>query len=62
MGRRKRFRKRIGAGGEGAVEFSEFGFDDFRDGRDVDIPGSIEDGTMDFGLETLDALEYNWLC
>ena len=47
---------------EGAVEF---GFDDFRDCRDVevivgrvvgDIPGSV-----DFGLETLDVLDVGWL-
>ena len=46
-------------------EFSEFGFDDFRDNRDVevilgrvvgDIPGSIEKGTKDLGLETLDTI------
>ena len=50
----------------GAVEFLEFGFDDFRVCRDVevivgravkDIPGSVEDGTKDFGLETLDAVD-----
>ena len=43
-------------GGEGDLEFSELGFDDFRV-RDVeviacravgDIPGSVEDGTKDF--------------
>ena len=44
--------------GEGAAEF---GFDNFRDCRGVevimcpvvgDIPGSVEDGTKGFGLET----------
>ena len=43
------------------MNFSEFGFDDFRGYRVVDdnvgrvvgeIPGSVEDGTKDFGLET----------
>ena len=49
--------------GKGAVEF---GFDDFTDCRDVeiivcsvvrDVPGSVEDGAKDFGLETLDVLD-----
>ena len=53
-------------GGEGAVEFLEFGFDNFRDCRAVevivcrivgDIPRSFEDGTKDFAFETLDALD-----
>ena len=44
-----------------AVEFFEFRFYDVRDCRDVevivcrvvgDIPGSVEDGTKDSGLET----------
>ena len=49
-------------GREGAVEYLEFGFDDFRNCWDVvgrvvgDIPGSVEDGTKDFGLATLDGL------
>ena len=47
-----------------------FGFDGFRDSRDVevilgrvvgDIPGSVEDVTKDFGLETLDAFVVGWL-
>ena len=42
-------------------DFFEFGFDQFRDYKDVevivchvfgDIPGSIEDGAKDFALET----------
>ena len=46
------------------MEFFEIVFDDFRDFRDVevivgrvvgDVPGSVEDGTKDFGLETLGA-------
>ena len=54
---------------EGAAEFLEFGFDDFRDCRDLEvivdravgnIQGSVEDGTKDFGLETLDAIEVGW--
>ena len=53
-------------GGEGAVEFWEFGFGDFRFCRNVEVivcpvvrelPGSVEDGTKDFGLETLDPLD-----
>ena len=57
-------------GGEGAVEFLEFGFDGFRDCRDGEvivgrvvggIPRSVEDGTKDFGLETLDSLVVGWL-
>ena len=49
------------------VEFSEFGFDDCRNvevivGRVVgDIPGSVVDDAKDFGLETLDALDVDWL-
>ena len=52
--------------GEEVVEFSEFGFDDFRDCRCVkpivgcvveDIQGSVEDDEKDFGLQTLDALD-----
>jgi hypothetical protein len=44
-------------GGEAAVEFSEFGFDDCRDIRVIvggtfgDIPRGIEDSAEDFGLE-----------
>ena len=62
--------KGIGVGEEGAVEFLEFGFDDFRNCRDVkvivgplvgDIPGSGEDVTKDFGLETLDVIDVGWL-
>ena len=43
------------------MEFLELGFDDFRDCRDIevivcrvvgDIPGSVENGAKDFGLET----------
>ena len=43
-----------------AVKLSEFGFDDFRDYRDVEVivrrvvvdePGSVEDGAKDFGLK-----------
>jgi hypothetical protein len=50
--------------GVGAVEFSEFGFDDIRDCRDIkviasgmdgDIPRGIEESAEDIGLETLDA-------
>ena len=53
-------------GREGAVEFLELGFDDFRGCRDIDvivdrvvgdIPGSVEDGTKDFEVETLDAFD-----
>jgi hypothetical protein len=49
-----------------AVEFSEFGFDDLRDCRDItdimggivgDIPRGIEDSGEDFGLESLDDLD-----
>ena len=56
-------------GGEGAVEFSKFGFDHPRDCKDFkiieggmvgDIPRIIEDSAEDFGLETLDAFEV-WL-
>ena len=70
INRGKKLGKRIRLGGEGAMEFLEFGFDDFRDCRDFevivsrvggDIPGSVEDGTSDFGLDTLDALDVGWL-
>ena len=56
--------EKISGGAGGTVEFSEFGFGDFRDVEVIvfrvvgDIPGSVED----FGLETLDALEVGWLC
>ena len=49
-----------------AVEFFEFGFDDFKGCRHVevivgrvvgDILGSVVVGTKDFGLETRDALD-----
>ena len=52
------------------MEFLEFEFYDFRDCRDGevivcrvvgDIPESVEDGTKDFGFETLDALDVGWL-
>jgi hypothetical protein len=52
--------------GEGAVEFSEFGSDDFRDcrgikviagGKVADIPWGIEDSAEDCGLDNLDALD-----
>jgi hypothetical protein len=48
------------------VEFTEFGFGDLRDTRDIkiivgdmvgDIPRSIGDSAENFGLETLDALD-----
>jgi hypothetical protein len=54
-------------GGEGAVEL---GFNGFRDSGDIkvivsslvgDIPRSIEESAEDFGLETLDALNADWL-
>ena len=47
-------------GGEGAVEF---GFDDCKDVEVIvcrvvgDLPGSVADGTKDFGLKTLHALD-----
>ena len=56
--------------GEGAVEFLDFGFDNFKDCRDVevivcllvgDIPGSVEEGAKDFGLETIYALDFGCL-
>ena len=56
-------------GGEGAVEFLEFGLDDLRDYRDVDVivcrvvgdtPGRVEDVAKAFGLETVDALDVGW--
>ena len=37
MNREKGLGERIRVGGEGAVEFFEFGFDDFRDGWDVEV-------------------------
>ena len=52
------------------VKECERSHDDFRDCRVVevivccvvrDIPGSVEDGEKDFGLETLDALDVGWL-
>ena len=51
-------------GGEGALEILEFGLEDFRGCRDVEvmvcrvvgnIPGSVEDGAEDLVWETLDA-------
>jgi hypothetical protein len=54
------------AGGEGAVEFLKFSFDDLRDCRDIkvimggmvgEVPRGIEDRAEDFRLETLDALD-----
>ena len=66
ISREKGFDKRIRVGGEGAVKFLEFGFGDFRDCRGVEVivghvigdtPGSVEDGTKDFGFETLNALD-----
>ena len=62
MNRGKGLGEKIRVWGEGAVEFSKFGFDDFRDCRDIefivcriveDIPGSVEDGTKDFGLKNI---------
>ena len=67
MNRRKGCGERIREGGLGAVEF---GFNDFKDWRDVEVivcrlvgnmPGSVEDGTKDFRLETLDVLDVSWV-
>ena len=61
MGRAKGMSKRIRVSGEG------FGFDGFRNFWDVDVivgcvagdvPGSVEDGTKDFGLEKFDMLTH----
>ena len=63
MNRGKGLGAKIREGGAGVVEFE---FDDFRDFRYVEvivyhvvgfIPGSVEDGTKDLKLETLDALD-----
>ena len=70
MNRGKRLGEKIRVGAEGALEFMEFEFDDSRDCREVevimsrvvgDIPGSVEGGAKDLGLETLDALDIDWL-
>ena len=63
--------KRIRIRREGPVEVLELGFYDSRNSnRDVDvivdrvggdITGSVEDGTKDLGVETLDALKVDWL-
>jgi hypothetical protein len=67
---RKALGYRIRVGGKGPVAFLEFGFDDLRDCRDIevivggmvgDVPRGIEDIAEDFGLETLDALDVGWL-
>jgi hypothetical protein len=50
VGSGKGLGSRIRLGGEGAVEFLEFGFDDLRDCRDNKV---IEDSAEDLGLESL---------
>ena len=57
--------RRLGVGGDRAVEFSDFGFDNFRNCMDFEVIGDIlrgvEDGTKDFRLATLDELGVRWL-
>jgi hypothetical protein len=56
-------------GGEGAVEFSKFDFDDLRDSRCIkvfvggmvgDLSRGIEVSAEDFGMETQDAFDVGW--
>ena len=65
MDRGKGLGEKFRVGGESAVEFLEFGCDDYRVCRDVEvivcrvvgeIPGSVEDGTKGFGFKNMDSL------